>query len=43
MLTYIGHVVWSLYEKNDFAEISENLATNTDLKIILMEHQNIYV
>jgi len=29
-----------LHKKNDFVEISKNLAKYTDLKIILLDHQN---
>jgi len=39
MMVYI----WEYLEKNDFIEISKNLTRYTDLKIILLDHQNNYV
>ena len=30
-------------KKNDFVEISKNLETDTDLKIILLNYQNTYL
>jgi len=37
------HDVLKVHRKNGFVEISKNLAQYTDLKIILLNHQNNYV
>jgi len=37
-IRYMIPLQMSIHIKNDFAEISKNLARDTDLKIILLDH-----